>query len=445
MSASDPTHPLGALRDFLQARQVDSPSITGLVVALSGGPDSLALLLAAAQLAPSTGFRLRALHVNHGLHESADAWAAQALSQAQAAGVVCAVLRVQVSEQASLEAAARVARYDALAAALDPDEALLLAHHQDDQAETVLLRLLRGAGVHGLIGMRPVSVWYRRDGREVPRWRPWLALPRAELLRWRPRAVACLRRYDPSIGEGELQSVADPANTDPRFDRSLLRHELLPLLVRRWPAASAQLARSADQLARQAQALDALADHWLGQHLQATGTLPLVALRAMDDATRQAVVARWLAQRGAPPLPVRHWPRLRSELLTARADAQPRLAWPGWSLRRYRDALHLLADADLQPLPAEGMDWPDPRQPLLWAGRVWRAEELLPGMAMDDPRLTQPWRLQPRQGGERWRPPGRTHSVSLKHWCQENGIPPWQRAQVVCLWVGEAVVAVTIA
>lgn len=440
MSAGDAGHPLGALQHFLQARRADAHAVAGLVVALSGGPDSLTLLLAAAQIAPAAGYRVRALHVHHGLHADADAWAAQAVRQAQAMDVDCQVLRVRVADEASIEAAARRARYDALAAALATDEALLLAHHQDDQAETLLLRLMRGAGLHGLSGMRPVSTWRGADGREVARWRPWLGLPRATLERWLPRAVACARSHDAALPPDALLPVQDPANHDARFDRTLLRHELLPLLMRRWPEASAQLARSATQLAAQAGALDALADETLaraGFRPDETGPLALPMLAALDDAALQAVVARWLACCGAPPLPVRHWRRLRRELLQARLDAAPQLAWAGWSLRRYRDGLYLLADASLCPLPAEGAAWPDPRVPLAWAGRLWPVV----AMAHDESLLARPWCLAPRRGGERWRPPGRRHSVSVKHWCQAQGIPPWERARLACVWAGDEVVA----
>lgn len=444
MSARDRQHPLGALQDFLLARRADAPTVTGLVVALSGGPDSLTLLLAAAQVAPMAGYRLRALHVHHGLHADAEAWAVQAQAQARALDVPCDVLRVRVPEAASIEAAARQARYDALAAAMVPDEALLLAHHQDDQAETLLLRLMRGAGLRGLVGMRPVSSWRLAEGHTLARWRPWLDLPRAVLSRWLPRAVACACSHDPALPAEALTPVVDPANHDARFDRTLLRHELLPLLATRWPEAAAQLARSAAQLAGQASALDTLADALLTQAgLMAAEDAPLSlpVLAGLDDAALQSVVARWLARRGTPPLPVRYWPRVRRELLDARPDAAPRLAWAGWSLRRYRQQLYLLTDVASPPLPA-GVPWPDPGQPLNWAGRAWQAHDLLPDLTPDDPRLAQPWRLAPRQGGERWRPPGRTQSVSVKHWCQQQGIPPWQREQVVCLWVGDSVAAV---
>lgn len=445
MSAHDRQHPLGALRQFLQARRQDAPEVDGLVIALSGGSDSLALLLAAAQIAPVLGYRLRALHVHHGLHADADAWAARAVQQATAAGLSCDVLRVRVAAQASLEAAARQSRYDALAAALSKGEALLLAHHRDDQAETVLLRLMRGAGLHGLAAMRAVSSWRTADDHEVPRWRPWLDLPRVVLSEWRPRAVACLRSHEPDIRASALVPITDPANTDARFDRTLLRHELMPLLARRWPEAAGQLARCAGQLAAQATALDAFADDALqraGYRSDDLGPLALPVLAALDDAALQVVIARWLARRGAPPLPVRYWTRLRRELLQARADAQPRLTWMGWSLRRYRAGMYLLVDQDWVALPPNAVTWPDPRQVLCWAGREWRAEQLLCDLSRDDPRLQQSWRLQPRQGGERWQPPGRPHSVSVKQWCQERGVPPWVRKRLVCVWIGDEIVAI---
>lgn len=445
MSAcTDRQHPLGALQHFLQARRQDASAITGVVVALSGGPDSLTLLLAASQIAPTLGYRLRAVHVHHGLHPDADQWAQQTQRQAIAVGVPCEVLLVTVPVQASVEGAARQARYHALAAALMPDEALLLAHHQDDQAETVLLRLMRGAGLQGLSAMRSSSRWHAPSGQAMLRWRPWLDLPRAALERWRPRAAKCLLRRVPGIPDAALVPVTDPANVDARFDRTLLRHELMPLLARRWPEASRQLARSARQLAAQSDALDALADDVLGRagyRPGETGPLTLPLISACDDPVLQAVLARWLACRGAPSLPVRYWPRVRRELLDARADAQPSLDWSGWSLRRYRQALHLLDASRQAAMPEAGVSWPDPAQPLQWAGREWRAEQLLEDLVENDPRLHQPWRLVPRQGGERWRPAGRSHRVSVKHWCQAQGVPPWVRDRLIYVWVGGDIVA----
>lgn len=433
--------PVAALDAFLRARQLDAPSITGLVVALSAGPDSYALLCAAKHAASALDFRLRAVHVHHGLHPDADSWAMLAEQQAAAWQIPLQILRVQVPVQASIEDAARRARYDAIAALMSESEALLLAHHQDDQAETLLLRLMRGAGVQGLAAMREQSLW-RSSNTQLPamlRWRPWLGQSRQAITSWLS-----------SISE--LPVVKDPANADPRFDRSLLRHQLLPLLQQRWPEASQLLARSSQQLAQQADALNELSDDLL-QQLSGDGkTLDIPALNALSEASRQAVIARWLQCKGAPALPHRYWPRVKLELLQARADAQPQLAWAGWSLRRYRERLYLRHDELISELPA-AINWPNPLEPIEWAGRLWSLNELCPHLNRNDQLLEMPWRIAPRVGGERLLIDSnclkeasalnhQQHSISLKNWCQEQSIPPWQRDRLICIWAGEVVVAV---
>jgi tRNA(Ile)-lysidine synthase len=414
---------LSALQAFLQQRRQDSPSITSIVIALSAGPDSLALLLAAKQIAPSYGYSVRALHVHHGLHDDADNWAAQACAQAAALGVPCDVLKVVVADSSNIEAQARQARYDAMAEQLQADEALLLAHHQDDQAETLLLRLMRGAGLQGLSAMTEVSVWPVAGYHDVLRWRPWLAVPRQALTDW-------LAKHDIPF-----PAITDPANHNPRFDRTLLRHQVLPLLATRWPQSKAMLARSADQLSQQNQALHQLADLWIDSHGPDLTNLPISALKMLAEPTQQAVLARWLQRQNAPVMPVRYWPRLRVELLDARPDAMPALSWANVSLRRYRDAIYLLHDEQLTTLPAEGAVWSDPLQPLWWAGLEW----CLP-ISKSDPFLHANWRISARQGGERWRPEGHTQSQSVKHWCQENGIPTWQRQRLALVWRDENIV-----
>lgn len=451
-------NPLAALEEFLRRRQADTPWCHGLVVGLSAGPDSLALLLAAADIAPKLNFSVRALHVHHGLHADADAWAAQAQAQADAVGIPLQILRVTVTAVGSgIEAAARQARYDALAQAMQPHEALLLGHHQDDQAETVLLRLMRGAGLRGLAGMRECSIWPGPPG--LLRWRPWLNLPRAALTQWLPKARACrLSRSETHTDDASasLVAVTDPANSDPRFARTALRHDILPRLQAHWPQAQALLARSASQLAQQQQVLDAYADDLLVLLVRPdSDTLSVSALSRLSAASMQVALSRWLQQRGAGTLPHRYWPRVTRELLQAKADAQPCLSWPGWSLRRYRDALYLMDDVALAALDSrteQAVAWPDPRQPVQLAGRLWILDEVCPGLdAAFDPALDHgvaqrllalPWRIARRQGGEQWRPAGKVHHISLKHWCQEQGIPPWQREQLYCVWAGDRVVAV---
>jgi len=205
------------LRQHLVAALADAPSIP-LCVAFSGGPDSTALLHALAQLPEARASGLRALHVDHRLHVQSTAWAEHCQRFCATLNLPCEVLRVQVDvgKGLGLEAAARHARYDALAGKLHAGERLLLAHHRDDQAETVLLKLLRGAGPEGLGGMQAL-----RPFAHGLLWRPLLALSRKQL-----------RDY---VDAHQLPCIDDPSNSDTRLARNHLRLEILPRLTRHWP------------------------------------------------------------------------------------------------------------------------------------------------------------------------------------------------------------------
>ena len=202
------------LRAHLTAALADHPA-NPLCVAFSGGPDSTALLHALATLPRERA--LRAVHVDHGLHPDSVRWAEHARTFCAGLEIPCTVCRVSVDTRAGLgiEGAAREARYAALAGQLQPGELLLTAHHRDDQVETVLLKLLRGAGPEGLGGMR-----VRRPLGAGELWRPLLDVPRAVLRDYvQAHALACLD---------------DPANADPRLARYVLRHEILPRLAAHW-------------------------------------------------------------------------------------------------------------------------------------------------------------------------------------------------------------------
>ncbi|HCE40093.1 MAG TPA: tRNA lysidine(34) synthetase TilS, partial [Alcanivorax sp.] len=201
-----------------------------LWLAFSGGLDSTVLLhlLARAGL----GGRLTVMHVDHGLHPDSAAWAAHCRAVTRGLGLAFVNETVTVDRAAGLEAGARHARYRALAARAGA-ATLITAHHRDDQAETLLLRLLRGAGVAGLAAIREWGHW-----RDTPLWRPLLAVPRARL-----RALA---------EQGGWPWLEDPSNADRSLDRNYLRGTVLPALVARWPGALATLARAADHQAEAA-------------------------------------------------------------------------------------------------------------------------------------------------------------------------------------------------
>ena len=381
-----------------------------VAVAVSGGRDSMALLHCTARAAAALGIDVVALHVHHGLQADADAWARLVEQTCQRWSVHFAMQRLegQPAKGDSVEAWARRGRYLALAAMARAAGAgtVLLAHHQQDQAETFLLQALRGAGPAGLAAMP------RQVEREGIVWaRPWLAQP--------AQVVATYARRH------RLRFVADPSNADPRFARSRLRAQLLPALRQAFPGADALLAESA---ARNAEA-QALHDEIAQADLVAlgeAGALRLVPWRALSEARRRNVLRLWLSQvlgRGAPQTLIE---RLMRELPgTAAAE------WPaaGVTLRRYRGRLAAVParkpTAPSSSLPQlAGIDsagsYPVPGQ----AGRLHLVATPVGGVPLDALRNAQ-WRV--RSGGEHFQRAMGTPPRRLKKQFQAAGIASWQR------------------
>ena len=373
-----------------------------LLVGLSGGLDSSVLLHALAQDPAILQPGLRAIHVHHGLQASAGDWAAHCARFCESIGVPLSIAKVDVARDSGegLEAAARKARYDAFEAALTAGGVLVTAHHRDDQAETFLLRALRGSGPDGLAAMRP---WRKfATGRH---WRPLLDTSRDDLF-------AYAQRHG-------LSWLDDPSNLDSRHDRNFLRNEILPLLRGRWPQADASFARSAVLNADAVELLvqeDALAlTTARSADPQALSTSALLELTAQR---RARVLRRWIEMLGFPPLPGEGVAQIESHLLQARADARARFEWRDVVIERWRDLLHV--QRRREALPAE------------WSAE-WDGSGPLPLPGGDSLELegtdtfTSPCRVSPRQGGERILLPGREHSHTLKNVLQELGVPPWER------------------
>jgi tRNA(Ile)-lysidine synthase len=373
-----------------------------LLAGLSGGLDSTVLLHALSQDPQARAHGLRAVHVHHGLQPLAGDWASHCAEFCGSIGVPLTILKVVVDRDSGegLEAAARKARYAAFESVLGEGETLVTAHHRDDQAETFLLRALRGSGPDGLAAMRP---W--RNFATGKHWRPLLDTPRSELL-----------AYADKHG---LAWLDDPSNQDLRHDRNFLRQRVLPLLRERWPQAEAAFTRSAVLSADAVELLqreDALA-------LAMARTVDPCALSATAllelPATRRArVLRRWIEELGLPPLPGEGVAQIEMDLLPARADARARFEWRDAVIERWRDLLH--AQWRREPLPSEWNATWNGREPLpLPGGDLLRLEgaESFPSTL----------RVLARQGGERIALPGRKHSHTLKNVLQELGVPPWER------------------
>ena len=385
--------------------------VVPLVVGFSGGLDSTVLLHALAAQPGARTHGLRALHVHHGLHADADGWAAHCQRICAEYDIPLRVLRIVVNANGDgPEADARAARYAALCDAMVATEVLALAQHRDDQAETVLLRLLRGAGGDGLSAMRSYSTL---DGLHL--WRPLLDTSRSDI-----RAYADAH---------SLRWIEDPSNADTCFDRNFLRLRVLPQLRERWPQAAASLARSAALLAEQAELLHEEAARRLDMiRSSQPHTLSVSKLLEQPRPWRARVLRQWLHELQLPPPSSNILDAIEGDLLLAREGAEPRVVWAGAELRRWRDRLH--AQRTQQPLP--------PDLSIAWDGRVALQ---LPGgdaLALEGAEaFGEPVEIRARQGGERLRLPGRAHHHSLKHALQQHAIPPWQRERLPLLFASD--------
>ncbi len=399
-----------------------------LCVAYSGGADSTALLAGLAALRTRHGFELRALHINHQLQAGADAMATAALRSARQLRVRCELLQepVRPARGESLEAAARTVRYAALHRERRAGEWLLLAQHLEDQFETVLLQLLRGAGVAGLAAMPEAAGHILR---------PLLGVRRSAL-------HAYLRRRGLSWHE-------DPSNQDERFDRNYLRRRVAPLLEARWPAAAVTVARSAGLAAEAQQLLETLADQSLSSAADG-GALQVAVLRRLTPAACHNALRRWLALRALPLPDQRRLQEIAGPMLRARHDSLPQVAWPGAVVRRHGDRLYAAATAagaNQGSMASPGAAASGPR---LWD---WRAQPrlLLPDGGQLELRvdaagplslgaLPEQFEIRFRRGGERLA--ARHGQQTLKRLLQERHLPPWLRSTVPLLYVGERLVAV---
>lgn len=381
------------------------------LIAYSGGLDSTVLLHLLAHAGLSAP--LQAVHVHHGLQPAADGWLAHCERICRELKIPFTVLRVKPVRGArlSLEAEARRARYHALRGSMQPGDVLLTAHHLDDQAETLLLQLLRGAGPRGLAGMPAVREF-------APGWhaRPLLGLARGQL-----EAYAQAHA---------LEWIEDPSNADTVHARNFLRGEIMPRLRQRWPELAGMLGRSANLCAESADLLDALAEEdleWCAG--EETGSLLIPAVRKLEPARRRNLLRAWIGWLGLPLPEFQHLQRVDAELLDAAADATPLLAWPGVELRRYRD--HIFA---LRPLPEPDQHWCAAWQPgtrlQLPADCGWLEAEITTTPALRLPRADEPVSLRLAREGERVRLSRHEQRHVLKNLCQQAGIPPWLRRRL---------------
>lgn len=394
-----------------------------LVLGLSGGLDSVTLLALLQSLAPTLGFSLRAVHVNHGISPNAAHWAEFCTALCNRSRVPLQLETVSIAPYQSLglEGAARRARYEVFAR-IDADF-MVLAQHRDDQAETLLLRLLRGSGVRGLAAI-PSS--RSLAGARSRLLRPMLAVSRSEI--------------ETYARSQELEWVEDESNADTLRRRNFLRHEVLPLLERQFPSARATIARAAGHLAEARDLLDEMARHDLercgGSALDARVLLEFGVPRAKN------LLRYWCESKGIQALAAARIDELMRQLRVSRLDAHVAMAVPGWNFLLHRGKLHLERDAGaLERDFCEIWDGAN-AVPLLDLGGALRfkPEE---GRGLSVAKLRSgPVSLRSRRGGERLRLDPRRPRRTLKNLFQERGVPPWRRNRLPLVFCGADLVAV---
>ena len=390
---------------------------------LSGGVDSVALLHALVQAAPGLGVTVSALHVHHGLSAHADEWARSCARLCDSLGVTFTEVRVHVDRASPLgiEAAAREARYAVFRQ--QRAEAVALAHHADDQVETLLQQLLRGAGVRGLSAMPETRVLDAATGLLL--LRPWLKLTRGEI-----------RRYAEGAG---LSWVEDESNLDPVFDRNFLRTQILPELVARFPGIRETVGRAARNFADAAELLDDLAAKDAAL-VVAGDALSISALAALSPAAAHNVLRWFLERQGLPPPSRDQLEEALRQALEARGDAQLRVKLGEAWLRRHRGRIYLQY---IRPEPARGWNitWSGQEALVLPSGLGCLRFEPARGTGLSLSRLReQRVTVRARSGGERLRLAANRPSRTLKNLFQEAAIPEWERVHMPLVFAGEALV-----
>ena len=378
------------------------------LVALSGGLDSTVLLHALHALRDQLGAPLAAIHVDHGLAPQSASWAERCRSFCESRNIPLSFSNLHLAPPpgASIERFAREKRYLAIERAMRDGDAVLTAHHRDDQAETFLLLLLRGSGPAGLAAMPPV----RSFGKGVL-MRPLLDFARADL-----------EVYAHAAG---LKWSEDRSNLDTRFDRNYLRHEVLPLLRRRWPSATQTIARSASLCAEASMAVETLAAGDV--EIASRGDcLSVASLRTLPSARLRAAIRLWLARRRLPVPDRRRLQELERQIDTARHDSVPLVAWPGAEVRRWRGRLYAGAPLPAAPPCDAVLKWP--------AGNALELPGGL-GRMMLSPRYppSEP-EVRFRRGGEQCTIRGVRRD--LKQVFQDAGVPPWLRNRVPLVYLG---------
>lgn len=399
-----------------------------IAIAYSGGLDSTVLLHLCARYAQQHPIQFIAFHVHHGISANADHWVEHCRQQCADLGFPfeAAYVQLENTNEEGIEAAARKKRYAALGDLCRRHQVdiILTAHHQDDQAETMLLQLLRGTGIAGLRGMQPVSSAAGLLGHaNLKLARPLLDCTRAEL--------------ESYAAQKKISHIEDESNADTRYPRNALRHQIMPLLVQYFPGYQTRFARTAHHAQSTLDLLEQLAQQDY-EHCRIQSNLEVLQLQQLSEARIDNVLRYWLAEHQVKMPSTARLAEMRKQLLHARDDAQVCVKHGDIELHRYRQQLSIASCA--KPMGDV--------QNFVWRGEGSLAFPTFSGtlffdpVTKDQPGIKRSWllaqqlQLRPRQGGERLKLAANRPTRSIKSHYQTAGIPYWQRSRLPFIFVG---------
>lgn len=427
-----------------------------IVVAYSGGIDSQVLLHAMTQLRKtSPTINLKAIHIHHGLSRNADKWLAFCEQQCRVLNVPLHAIHVSVDETGDgIEAAARQARYEALISATAKGGVLMTAHHADDQVETLLLQLKRGAGPKGLAGIAPLASL--SDDKSL--LRPLLDVSRQDIERY--------------AEEHQLEWVEDESNQDTRFERNFLRKQVLPALYQQWPHLVETASRTAALCAQQTALVEQAAQDKLSGLCGTYDALEVDGLLSESSLWQAEILRSWLQSQGYA-MPSRAQMAEINKMIHAKDDAEPLINLKGLQIRRFRGRLYCVESADrgetlsqsvdddcVMPLHGQSVDLEfQNRQitvranPDLRSGRnqyvcVHPPKVTENTLSLSDFSAALPGPIQLSVRSDRlassFKPKGAQHSKPLKQWFKQWGVAPWSRQHTAQIWAGSTLIAIVI-
>lgn len=412
-----------------------------LVVAYSGGVDSHVLLHALAVLRQQHSFSLSAIHIHHGLSDNADLWLKHCADVCEQLSVPLQSAKVALQKQPrqSLEALAREARYGELQRLAPDNSTILLGQHRDDQLETVLLQLKRGAGPKGLAGMARQWQGSRDRGSEAAKtvnyFRPLLDITQEQILDY--------------AKAHNLQWQEDESNQNTDFERNFLRQQVLPALTTRWPEFAKSVSRSASLCAEQQALLDELSEEKLLGIQTPEHTLGISKLAELSENWQRQLVRLWLAKQNIPSPSRAVLGQLKGELFAASDDANPIIQWQNWQFRRFDQQLYVVPIS--KDLSGTRIDWqgeqhislPQALGCLSFTSKTMSTPKKASPACVLDPQVG-PISLRFGGYGDKFKALGAQHSKPLKQWFKQWKIPPWQRDKVAIVIQNKQVQALVL-